>query len=90
MRKIIKHLKDNWIRHGFETLVVVVGVLIAFTLNNWNETQKIKAAEQALLSSLNKEFRYNLNELERVMNINDQNIQEAKGISAFIGQSKAA
>jgi len=49
-----------------------VGVLVAFALNDWNETQEIKVAEQALLSSLNKEFRYNLNELERVIIRNGQ------------------
>jgi len=37
MKKILKHFKKNWYRYGFETLVVVVGVLIAFALNNWNE-----------------------------------------------------
>ena len=40
MKKIINHLKENWIRHGFETLVVAVGILVAFTLNNWNEGRK--------------------------------------------------
>ena len=27
MKKIINHLKENWIRHGFETLVVTIGIL---------------------------------------------------------------
>ena len=36
MKKIINHLKENWIRHGFETLVVTVGILGAYSLNQWN------------------------------------------------------
>ena len=37
--KIINHLKSDWFRYGFETLAVVVGILVAFALDNWNETR---------------------------------------------------
>ena len=37
MKKIIKHFKENWIKHGFETLYVIVGILVAFSLDDWNE-----------------------------------------------------
>ena len=40
MRKIISHLKENWIRYGFETFVIMLSILGAFTLNNWNESRK--------------------------------------------------
>ena len=45
MKKIIGHLNENWIRHGFETLVVTVGILGAFTLNNWSENRKAEKLE---------------------------------------------
>ena len=61
MRKIISHLKDNWIRHGFETLVVTVGILGAFTLNNWNENSKRNNQEIEILENLLVE----LNELKK-------------------------
>jgi len=35
--KIIKHLRSDWFRYGFETIAVVVGILVAFSLENWNE-----------------------------------------------------
>jgi len=56
MKKILNHLKENWIRHGFETLVVVVGILVAFTLNNWNEGKKARQLEIKIL----KEIRENI------------------------------
>ena len=40
MMKIIKGFKGNWIRHGFETLYVIVGILVAFSLDDWNESRK--------------------------------------------------
>jgi len=40
MKKILNHLKGNWIRHGFETLVVVVGILgLAYV--NMNSTSHL-------------------------------------------------
>jgi len=52
MKKIINHLKENWIRHGFETLYVIVGILIAFSLNDWNEDRKARITEISLLNEL--------------------------------------
>jgi len=63
MNKIIKHLKENWISHGFETLVVTVGILGAFTLNNWNEGRKTIEKERSLLIQLKKNLNDNLIQL---------------------------
>lgn len=52
MHKIIAHLKDNWIQYGFETFVVVFGILVAFSLNNWREEVKIKKEEDVLLQEV--------------------------------------
>jgi hypothetical protein len=60
MKKIIVHLKENWVRHGFETLVVTVGILGAFTLNNWNENRKERVMGQYYLESLKKEMEVNI------------------------------
>ena len=35
MRKILFILKRNWIKFGFETIVVTVGILGAFALESW-------------------------------------------------------
>jgi hypothetical protein len=52
MKNILNHLKENWIRHGFETLVVTIGILGAFTLDNWNEERTANKFEDKLLSEL--------------------------------------
>jgi predicted negative regulator of RcsB-dependent stress response len=52
MNKIISHLKENWIRHVFETLYVIVGILIAFSLNDWNEKRKARLTEISMLNEL--------------------------------------
>ena len=50
--KIVDHFKTDWFRYGFETIAVVVGILVAFTLENWRDTQKVKDEEHEILVNL--------------------------------------
>jgi len=50
--KILKHLRSDWFRYGFETLAVIVGILIAFALESWNDSQKVKKEEHEILVNL--------------------------------------
>jgi len=45
-------LKNNWIRYGFETLVVINGILIAFALDNWNDNRLQNIKETQYLNRL--------------------------------------
>ncbi|MFC4720937.1 DUF6090 family protein [Geojedonia litorea] len=51
-----------------EIVLVVIGILIALQVNTWNENRKINEQELQLLESLQKEFTYNINELDRSIN----------------------
>ena len=48
-----------------EIILVVIGILIALQVNTWNENRKINKQELQLLESLQKEFTFNKNELDR-------------------------
>jgi len=52
MKKIIEHLKIEWHKYIFDTVVVIVGILIAFSLNNWNENQKNEDEFKAVLQQI--------------------------------------
>ena len=39
---MLNHLRSDWFRYGFETLAVVVGILVAFALDNWSEERKLE------------------------------------------------
>ena len=47
-----------------EIILVVIGILIALQINNWNEKQKDIEKEQQILLSLSEEFKQNIKELE--------------------------
>lgn len=52
MKNIQKHFKRNWYKYAFDTLVVIVGILIALFLTNWNENRKQQTLETKFLERL--------------------------------------
>jgi hypothetical protein len=58
-----------------EIVLVVIGILIALQINNWNEVRKNAAIEKEIISNLHEEFLQNklvLKEVRDVLNISEQ------------------
>lgn len=72
MNKIVKHLNKNGHKYGIETLVVIVGILIAFALNDWNEGRKEKRFEQKVLAELYSSLQNNIVFLDRAIRQNEE------------------
>ena len=49
-----------------EIILVVIGILIALQINNWNEVRKDSIKERLLIDNLNIEFKDNLEDLDSV------------------------
>lgn len=67
-----------------EIILVVVGILIALSINNWNEQRKTNNREQFLLSALEQEFIHNQKELQTVLHINRNNIERAGEFASIL------
>ncbi|MCO4821834.1 MAG: hypothetical protein KC469_07185 [Flavobacteriaceae bacterium] len=69
-RKIRKRFADDnkpmkYARYAIgEIVLVVIGILIALQINNWNESRKDLKAEKATINNLKLEFQKNTIELE--------------------------
>jgi hypothetical protein len=50
--KIIKHLNSEWFRYVFETLAIIVGILVAFSMDNWNENRNDRIIEIEILTEI--------------------------------------
>ena len=49
-----------------EIILVVIGILIALQINNWNEKRQEANQEKITLSNLNDEFQDNLMDLDSI------------------------
>jgi hypothetical protein len=58
-----------------EIFLVVVGILIAVQIDEWNGARKDKVEEQVILQSLKEEFEQNLLEVTRAIGINENSIR---------------
>ena len=52
-----------------EILLVMIGILLALQVNNWNERNKIKKTEYQALKDLQEEFNRNITDFHRVQSI---------------------
>ncbi|MCK5402262.1 MAG: hypothetical protein KAJ28_11570 [Flavobacteriaceae bacterium] len=68
-----------------EIVLVVIGILIALSINNWNETNKVNDTEVIYLNALHDEFSNNLKEVERVMELNQRNLKIAHTLLGKMG-----
>jgi hypothetical protein len=75
-----------------ELLIVVVGILIALSLNNWREDNSNKNKEQYYLNSLRTDFEQSLASLTEILNQNRESDLAAKKVLAAIrkGYSSSA
>lgn len=75
MIKFFRHIRKSLIEQNKmgkyfkyaigEILLVVIGILIALQINNWNESKKERAQEQELLTQLHSEYTSNLEQLDQ-------------------------
>ena len=92
-RKIRKKMADDnrplkYLSYAIgEIILVVIGILIALSINNWNEAQKNKAVEQQLLTSLLQELETNLDILAKTVETNTKIIESSIAIGKFTGPS---
>ena len=72
-----------------EVLLVIIGILIAVSINGWNEERKLKIEEQAILKDLKQEMEANLEALEIVIEEHEKSFEAAKEMRALIGNRDA-
>ena len=58
-----------------EIVLVVIGILIALQINNWNETKKIKEKEHQVLTEIISDLEFSLQDIDRVLNTRTNNLK---------------
>ena len=73
-----------------EVLLVAIGILLAFSVDNWNENRKNRIQEIEYLVSLREEFSYNLATLEDAIALNEAHEKDAFSLIQFTGPDSDA
>ena len=58
-----------------EIILVVIGILIALSINNWNVANKTKKKEQQILSEILSDLMFNIVALDKVLNTGKYNLK---------------
>jgi hypothetical protein len=67
-----------------EIILVVIGILIALQINNWNEVRKAKEEQNKLFLNLSIDFKSRLIELEELLNAKKECIKAIEDLNALI------
>lgn len=68
-----------------EIILIIIGILIALQISNWNEVKKIRSSEQQYLLALKTEFNFNKVELEKIMKRNMTNAENTIKVLNIMG-----
>lgn len=71
-----------------EIALVMIGILLALQVNNWNEQRKQNKLEHTYLIALKEEFKENLVETERVIALNARIMKKAQEMAKHTGPDK--
>jgi len=89
-RKTRKKMADDnrplkYMRYAFgEIALVVVGILIALQINNWNENRKERVEEAILLKQLQVDFKANLKQLDQKIAFRIEFMNSSKQLFKYI------
>jgi len=71
-----------------EIILVVIGILIALQINNWNENRKERTEEQKILILLREEFTLNLAQIESKINLRNYIIIQSSKVINYMDEER--
>ena len=75
----------NYLKYAIgEIVLVVIGILIALQINNWNETRKDNKKESYLLGQLQKEFKADSIRLNRFSELTNNKVEQGREVKGII------
>ena len=75
--------KINWLEHGIELLVVIIGISIAFWLNRWSERRRDYAQEQDYLVALVEDLEQDAGTLRHIMKVDTVKLRQLDSLIGF-------
>src|SRR6056297_1515181 len=100
MIKFFRKIRQNLLSEGKtgkylkyaigEIVLVVIGILIALSINNWNENRKERNKEQIVLENLKEDFLANQSIIDRSLAVHKYHLDELYSYLKHLGPSVPA
>ncbi len=84
LRKIFDHLQSEWYKYVFEMIVVILGILIAFNLEQWSNERGLKRSEIELLKDFKRVLSADLAEMRSIILFHEYSVRSSKLILKVI------
>jgi hypothetical protein len=90
LRRVSKHVKDqNWFAVFIDFLIVVLGILIAFQITEWNEGQQTNKREKSILLQLEEEFTVIKSAIEKQNSLRSEYVENLSELIGILQSDEA-
>ncbi|MBU2927528.1 DUF6090 family protein [Winogradskyella psychrotolerans] len=96
MIKFFRHIRQNMIKENRtskyllyaigEIILVVIGILIALQINNWNQDLANKKEEQTIIKNLNLEFKKNIISVQEYIKHHKTILSDTRVLMDLVGE----
>ena len=97
MVKVFRGFRKKWLQEGQvrkyflyaigEIFLVVIGILIALSINNWNNEQELRKSEKLIYSNILKKIQEDKNDIEGNINYNDEHMAQFQNAIEIIEEN---
>lgn len=71
-----------------EIILVVIGILIALSINNWNEKRKISELETRVLTEISEDLADDIRSLQNDVNLNQEGLKSIESIKRALASNQ--
>lgn len=80
----MQKIKTKIIQYLIEVLVIIIGILIAFSLDNWNQSRNERKLEKEILSQIKEDLTFTLEDMKNDFIIHQIALQSHVKIDSFL------
>lgn len=87
LRIIFNHLKSEWYKYIIEVIVVILGILIAYNLEQWSDARNNKKREIEILKEFKRALSADLAEMRGIIRSHEYSIRSSRIILKVINEN---
>jgi hypothetical protein len=91
LRRVIQHVRaQNWTAVGLDFAIVVVGILLAMQISEWNQARHDRVRERAYLARIAADLEQSFKDIEDSIELEQQREAQGRLLLDSVGNEQAA